>query len=118
MLEEQSKLKPSEEQVNVAQPKMMAVEGQVILLRASEVPEGVSPRDHVLSNWSIASEFQLLPIPNCMLRGVTFKTVDDLVVQRGENEQVKLVEDNMPPHMHHSAITTGADIQSATASNE
>ena len=53
-----------------AKPKFRAVEGQVILLNATGVPKGVSPMDYALEHWDVSSEFQLTPIPNCMLRGV------------------------------------------------
>lgn len=51
-------------------PKFRVVDGQVILMEAGSIPEGESPEQHVRDKWDITSEYQLLPIPNCMLRGM------------------------------------------------
>lgn len=51
-------------------PKFRVVDGQVILIEADGVPEGTSPEQYVRVKWDITSEYQLLPIPNCMLRGM------------------------------------------------
>ena len=59
-------------------------------------------------HWYITSDHQLIPISNCMLRGMLDVKGDQLVVEKPNNNRVKLAEENIPPHMHHSSVTTGA----------
>lgn len=95
--------------ISSAKPKFRVVDGQVILIEASSIPKGKSPEQHVRDNWNITSEYQLLPIPNCMLRGVLgAKDGDSDTVKKPSNQTVYLTKDNMPTHMHHSSVTTGA----------
>ena len=51
-------------------PKFRAVHGQVILLEADSIPSGKTPDDYVREKWDIPSGYRLLPIPDCMLRGM------------------------------------------------
>ena len=50
-----------------------------------------------------------------MFRGVPFMDgfmdSSESIIVKGEKEVI-LSEENMPPHMHHSAIMTGSDVQS------
>lgn len=101
-----------------ANPKLRAVEGQVILLNAANIPEDVSPIDHALAYWDISSEYQLMPIPDSMLRGVLFKSGDTLEVHRPGNRTIQLTDETMPPHMHHNAVTTGGDFITMRKGND
>ena len=103
------------------QPKFRVVDGQVILLEASSIPDGKSPQECIYERWDITSEYQILPIPDCMLRGildVTFNRDDgggiELVPEKQGNEKVNLKSDNMPTHMHHSAVTKGSGFPTLT----
>ena len=42
----------------------------MILLDANNIPANKSPQEQVYDNWDITSEYKLLPIPDCMLRGM------------------------------------------------
>lgn len=102
-------------------PKLRVVDGQVILLEASSIPPKKTPQQHIYDNWDITSEYQILPIPDCMLRGILDITAGnnlghgiDLVAQNQGNERVNLKEENVPPHMHHSAVTTGSGFTTLT----
>lgn len=103
--------------IKVVNPKFRVVDGQVILIEASSIPKGKSPEQHVRDNWNITSEYQLLPIPNCMLRGMLDvkygdkDSVSDMILEKPNNEKVRLTNKNMPPHMHHSSVTTGGNFQ-------
>ena len=101
-------------------PKLRVVEGQVILVEASKIPQGKSPEGYVQEQWDITSEYKLLPIPDCMLRGM-LDTKDagigagnQLVAQKQGNLEVSLKNENVPPHMHHSSVTTGTGFTTMT----
>lgn len=51
-------------------PRFRVVHGQVILLEADSIPSGKTPDDYVREKWDIPSGYRLLPIPDCMLRGM------------------------------------------------
>ena len=52
-------------------PRFRVVDGQVILVEVDALnSQNLSPEEYVRSKWDITSEYQLLPIPNCMLRGM------------------------------------------------
>ena len=102
-------------------PKLRVVDGQVILVEATRIPSDKSPREYVEEQWDITSDYQLLPIPNCMLRGILGTTSDprmgqgiSLVADKPGNQEVNLKPENMPPHMHHSSVTTGAGFTTMT----
>lgn len=59
---------------NEVKPRFRVVDGQVILIEASKVPSDTTIEDYIRSKWDITSEYQLLPIPNCMLRGMLDST--------------------------------------------
>lgn len=50
-----------------------------------------------------------------MLRGMLdlksgkFSDVNKLIPEKPDNEEVRLNKENIPPHMHHSSVTTGSD---------
>ena len=100
----------------VDKPKFRVANGQVILIEADHVPSRfTTPQDYVQSVWDITDDYQLLPIPNCMLRGMLdlkegkFSEVNKLIPENQDNEKVRLKKENVPTHMHHSSVTTGAN---------
>ena len=101
-------------------PKLRVVGGQVILLEASKIPNDTTPLEYVYANWDITSEYQVLPIPDCMLRGMLDTRTaivgagNQLVAQKQGNEEVNLKPENVPPHMHHSSVTTGTGFTTMT----
>lgn len=98
---------------SLATPKLRVVEGQVLLIKSDQVPSNTSPMDYALGQWYVPSEFQLTPIPDGMLRGVLLISSNDpLTVLYPNNRTVNLTQENMPTHMHHSAVTTGSDFVS------
>lgn len=121
MLEEQyGYLEQMKDALNISgiKPKFRVVDGQVILVEVDALKsQSLSPEDYVRQKWNITSEYQLLPIPNCMLRGMLDAkdgdqgSVGDMVLEKPNNEKVRLKGENMPPHMHHSSVTTGGDFQ-------
>lgn len=104
-------------------PKLRVAEGQVILVEANKIPPGKSPEDYVQEQWDITSEYKLLPIPDCMLRGMLdtkdarIGSGNQLVAQKQGNLEVNLKNENMPPHMHHSSVTTGIGFTTMTKDN-
>ena len=102
-------------------PPLRVVDGQVIILEAENIPSGKSPQEYIYDNWDITSEYQILPIPDCMLRGILDVTTSvnlgrgiELVAQKKGNEKVNLNEENIPVHMHHSAVTSGSGFTTLT----
>ena len=102
-------------------PRLRLVEGQVILVEASRIPEDTTPREYVERYWDVTSDYQLLPIPDCMLRGMLGTTSEprpgqgiNLVADKQGNEEVNLRPENVPPHMHHSSVTTGVGFTTMT----
>lgn len=100
--------------------KLRVVKGQVILLKASEIPENMSPTEYVKLYWDINAQYKLSPIPDCMLRGIldTMSTQlgqsNRLVAEKVGNEKVDLKNENIPPHMHHSSVTQGQGFTTMT----
>lgn len=92
---------------------MLRVEdGQVILMKKSEVDAargGKSPLDYLMEYWHISADYQVEQIHDCMLRGTT--ELRHETTMKESNQKVALRDENMPPHMHHSGITTGARMQ-------
>lgn len=96
-------------------PKLRAVDGQVILVEVANLPSGKSPIQWVQDNWEIPPGFQLHQIPNCMLRGMLESgnrdtSLRELPIEKPTNQQVTLKKENVPNHMHHSSITKDANI--------
>ena len=98
--------------------KLRVQDGQVILLDAANIPSGYSPYEWMKEIWHVPVNFTVTQIGNCMLRGVTFiderfsPNVDSSIpVKRVDNERVGLGSENVPPHMHHSAVTTGSSME-------
>ena len=80
---------PSGDDFKNHKPMFRVVNGQVILVEVDALKsQDLSPEDYVRSKWDIPSEYQLLPIPNCMLRGmldskaVTTSEVNKLVPEK------------------------------------
>ena len=51
-------------------PKFRVVHGQVILIEADSIPSGKTPEDYVREKWDIPTNYRLLLIPDCALRGM------------------------------------------------
>lgn len=101
--------------------KLRVANGQVILLEARSIPPKKSPLQLIYDNWDITSEYQVLPIPDCMLRGMLELAESaelgagiNLVADKQGNEEVTLKSENVPPHMHHSSVTTGQGFTTMT----
>ena len=104
--------------------KLKVVDGQVILVDKARFDEfnniGTTRQtilEYLNTYWDIPASFTVTQVTNCMLRGVPFieEQVDSsgsIIVNAPTNEQVLLKDENMPPHMHHSAVMTGAGVQS------
>ena len=104
-------------------PLFRVVDGQVILIDVISLNEynatqhtNLSPEDYVRTKWDITSEYKLVAIPDCMLRGMleSYQKPDDessnqFVPEKSTNREVWLENVNMPPHMHHSSVTMGAN---------
>ena len=68
--------------------------------------------EYLKEHWDITSEFSVVPIYNCMLRGMTSKDTDDQSpVKKSGNTNVYLSKRNIPPHMHHSSVTVGGNME-------
>ena len=88
----------------------------MILVEANAVGTQSNAEQYVRESWNIGQEDHLIPIPTCMLRGTPdlISTPSDLSsmlkVENPHGSTVELTSDNMPPHMHHSSITTGGQL--------
>ena len=51
--------------------KMLAVDGQVIILKSSALPLGKTPLEYLNENWEIGSDMHVTQISECMLRGIS-----------------------------------------------
>lgn len=89
--------------------KFRVVDGQVILIKANQVPLNISPIDYVRQYWDITQEYQVIQIMNGMLRGVVEVHNRDNI-QHQENLNVVLKKDEIPSHMHQSGLTENARI--------
>ena len=95
------------------------VDGQVILIdkeiftnwNDSQSSEGrMTPMQFIREWWDITSDFSVEQIHDCMLRGVT--EVSSTPMKKSGNSSVGVTEENMPPHMHNSCVTTGSSMAS------
>lgn len=110
--------------------KFTAVDGQIILINVDEFNKlnkarmesdppktAFTPMQYIRECWHITSEYSITQLKDCMLRGIT--QVDsqtrEQVIKTG-NDKIGLKEVNIPPHMHHSSITTNANIRSMEGS--
>lgn len=84
------------------------VDGQIILLEANQIPETTVLVEYIKQYWDISSDYTITQLHDCMLRGVT--EVRNTEVQKSGNQNVALTKETIPPHMHHSGITKGANI--------
>ena len=94
--------------------KLKVVEGQVIFVdkeRFDAIQPSMPIEDYIKSYWNVPVTFTLERVSGCALRGVT-GDVADWMVKRPTNCAVELADENMPPHMHHSAIEVGSGSQS------
>ena len=66
-------------------PLLRVVNGQVILVEASCIDSETTPQDYVRKKWDVTSEYKLLPIPDCMLRGVLDALANDKLGKEGVN---------------------------------
>ena len=91
--------------------KLRVQDGQVILLDADNIPDGYTPLTWLRECWNVPMDFTLTQVGRCMLRGVTSSIGGQLLVEKMNNREVGLSDSNMPPHMHHSAVTTGSSMK-------
>ena len=62
------------------------------------------------------TEFRLVPLVDCMLRGVVNRTRETVNAVVGEGtETVDLKPENIPPHEHHSSMLTDTGISTIEA---
>lgn len=95
--------------LDTSRRKLKVVDGQVIVVKKSEVPLDTTPEQYIRENWDIPSNANLKRIGDCMLRGVCFINQEPTIAHG--NQTVVLDETNMPPHMHHSAVTSGSIVR-------
>jgi hypothetical protein len=100
--------------VNTWRGKFKAVDGQIIVLYKNDIPSNMAPVDYLKAHWDIPLDATIIQWKNCMLRGITYTTPNDNnnPIKRDSNQIVKLKEVNVPPHMHHSEVTSGSSVQS------
>ena len=91
--------------------KLKVVPGQVILIKKSRVPDDIDLQEYIRRYWNIPSNYQLVRIQDCMLRGVT--EIEDSSIKNHSMKTVGLSESNVPSHMHNSSITSGSGILSS-----
>ena len=98
--------------------KFKSADGQIIVLYKDDIPNDMAPIDYLKIHWDIPNDATIVQWKNCMMRGITHKTPenDNNPIKRDSNQTVNLKEINMPPHMHHSSITSGSTIQSLSNS--
>lgn len=105
--------------------KFKVMNGQVILidveqfnaLNAENGGRWTSPSSWVMENWDIGTDFHVQQIRDCMLRGVVeIDPYSPDTVKMPGNSVVMVSEDNLPPHRHHSGITSGSGIETIAAS--
>ena len=58
--------------LDTSRRKLKVVDGQVIVVKKSEVPSDMTPEQHIRDNWDIPSSANLVQIGDCMLRGMCF----------------------------------------------
>ena len=94
--------------------KFKASDGQIIVLYKDDIPSDMAPVDYLRAHWDIPLDATINQWKNCMFRGITYKTpdIDNNPIKRDSNQIVKLKGVNIPPHMHHSGITSGSAIES------
>lgn len=88
--------------------KLKVVDGQIILLRADQIPNEEVLVEYLKKYWDITPDYSITQLHDCMLRGVT--EVRSTEVLKPGNQNVALTKETMPSHMHHSGITQGANI--------
>ena len=94
--------------------KFQVVDGQVILIHKDSIPQNINVEDYIRTYWEIPTNYRLQRLDGCMLRGVTYqskigKTLNTL---NSGDYSASLENDNLPPHMHQSSITSGAKLES------
>lgn len=93
--------------------KFKPAHGQIIVIYKDDVPTGMAPIDYLRAHWDIPLDATINQWKDCMIRGITYtEDHDDNPIKRDSNQIVKLKEINVPPHMHHSEITSGSTIES------
>ena len=72
-----------------------------------------NPLDYLKEHWDISSDMIVTQLKGCFLRGMT-KVSSNAILGK---QNIELSKEEMPPHMHHSSITTNSGVQTLTGTS-